>query len=577
MSADVVGYSRLMGADETGTIAALRAHRTEHIDGNIEAFGGRVVKTMGDGLLLEFPSVVDAVRCAIAVQEGMIKRNIDTPKDKQIVFRIGVNLGDIIVDGDDILGDGINIAARLEGLAEPGGICVSSRVHDDVRDRLDLAFTDIGERELKNISRPVQCWTWRPGAALVEQPLSTAEFVKAPTLAVLPFDNFSKDPEFEFFADGLSEDLTTLLSAYREFPVIARNSAFTFKGKEFDVMEAGKQLGANYVVEGSVRVAGKRIRVNAQLIDVNTGHHLWAQKFDGEIDDIFKLQDELCLQIAANVSPTVVRSETARVDKASSGEISQWAAMIKVRQLLVSGGRDNDAQAHEILLAQERLDPDNSMIQTLLAHRINISIVAGLLPWREARGDLLKHASRAVKLDPGNFVAYGVLSCAEQFYGHLEAALQAAERAVELNPSAGLGYVWRGICKILMGRAEESLADFAMMERLSPLDLALGFNNISKARALLNLERFDESVEFARKAVAALPNMPFNRLLLVSALALSGRAERAQQEAESFRAEFPGADMQSVLVNFKTRDPKDFERFTRGLRDAQMDIGEPGQ
>lgn len=321
VSADVVGYSRLIGDDETGTISALRQHRAELIDVEIDAHGGRIVKTMGDGLLLEFPSVVDAVRCAVAVQDGMGERNTDTHEDKQIVFRIGVNLGDIVIDGDDILGDGVNIAARLEALAEPGGICISQRVYEDVQDRLEIEFMDLGKRELKNISRPVNCWAWQQGAVAKKSTKIVAEFMDAPARAVLPFNSFSQDPEYEFFADGLSKDLTTLLAAYRDFPVIARNSAFTFKGKDIDVMEAGQQLGANYVVEGSVRVAGTRMRVNALLIDVKTGHHLWAQKFDRNIDDIFTLQDELSLQIASNISPTVVRNENTRVSAATPGEI----------------------------------------------------------------------------------------------------------------------------------------------------------------------------------------------------------------------------------------------------------------
>ena len=538
VSADVVGYSRLIGDDETGTISALRQHRAELIDVEIDAHGGRIVKTMGDGLLLEFPSVVDAVRCAVAVQDGMGERNTDTPEDKQIVFCIGVNLGDIVIDGDDILGDGVNIAARLEALAEPGGICISQRVYENVQDRLEIAFIDLGKRELKNFSRPVNCWAWQQGAVAKKSTKIVAEFMDAPALAVLPFNSFSQDPEYEFFADGLSKDLTTLLAAYRDFPVIARNSAFTFKGKDIDVMEAGQQLGANYVVEGSVRVAGTRMRVNALLIDVKTGHHLWAQKFDRNFDDIFTLQDELSLQIASNISPTVVRNENTRVSAATPGEIGQWGALIKVRKSLIVAHSNKARRAH----------------------------------WREGRAEMMRYARRAVEADPANSLAYHCLSCAEQYHGHAEAALQAAERAIELNPCAMHGYFWSGASKILLGRAEEALADLAILERLSPLDPELYIKNIATSRALHVLQRYDEAVDAAPPAVQMMPDAPFVYLSLISALALSGRIERAKQEVETFHTKFPDLEIEPELVHFVTREPDDLERFKQGLRDANLNL-----
>lgn len=572
VSADVVGYSRLMGMDEEGTLAALRMHRTALIDDKIAEHGGRIVKTMGDGLLIEYPSVVDAVRSATAVQEGMRARNVDTPHEKQIVFRIGINLGDIIIDGDDILGDGVNIAARLEALAEPGGICISQRVFEDVQDRLKLVFVDLGKRELKNISRPIHCWAWQRKEADHTPVKTAAQVTSEPALAVLPFNSFSSDPEYEFFADGLSEDLTTLLSAYREFPVIARNSAFTFKGKDIDVMAAGKQLGASYAVEGSVRVSGKRMRVNAQLIDVKTGHHLWAQKFDRDIEDVFTLQDELSLQIASNISPTVVRNENARQGAASPDDISFWGALNSVRQLTIRLTKENIDTARNILLDLEKQDPNNSMVQAYLAVCANFSILSGRTPWRQGRADLMRYARRAIEIDPTNPVGYHWLSCAEQYYGGLEAALQAAERSIELNPSASHGYFWRGTNRMLMGLAEESLDDFAMMERLSPMDTMLQYKHISMSRALHILQRYDEAADAARLATVASPDVPSNWLALISALALSGRIERAQQEAESFSKKFSDVKVADTLVNFTTRDPQDLERFKEGLRKANIII-----
>ncbi|MEW9921974.1 adenylate/guanylate cyclase domain-containing protein [Marimonas sp. MJW-29] len=572
VSADLAGYSRLMGIDEVGTLNTLRRHRQELIDPLISEHGGRIVKTMGDGLLIEFPSVVSAVACSVSVQEGMAKRNEELQEVDQFAFRIGVNLGDILIEDEDIHGDGVNIAARLEALAEPGGICVSERVHDDVRDRIGINFVDLGKRELKNISRTLRCWAWHPARAETQKIKSTSEFLKAPVLVVFPFNNFSSDPEYEFFADGLSEDLTTLLSAYRDFPVIARNSAFMFKGKEFDVTEAGQQLGADYAVEGSVRVAGNRMRVNAQLIDVSSGHHLWAQKFDRNIEDIFTLQDELSLQIAAMISPTVVRHEGARANAATSEDIGHWAAMVRIRQRLLSADAQNISEAIVALLEQERKHPEDSMIQALIAWFNSMEIVSGTKGFREVRAEMVKRSKRALQLDPTNYLAYNMLAIGEQFHGHLDAALQANEKSIELNPSAGLSYAWRATTKCLLGQLEESIEDFAIMERLSPMDPLLPASDVNKSRSLLFLGRFDEAIKIARRSIDGVPNLPYSHVALISALGNAGMAEAAKDHAREFQERFPDIHLSSVFVNFRTRDPKDFELFKNGMKVAGFDI-----
>ncbi|MFC6639298.1 hypothetical protein GV827_21025 [Sulfitobacter sp. JBTF-M27] len=572
VSADLAGYSRLMGIDEVGTLNTLRRHRQELIDPLISEHGGRIVKTMGDGLLIEFPSVVSAVACSVSVQEGMAKRNEELQEVDQFAFRIGVNLGDILIEDGDIHGDGVNIAARLEALAEPGGICVSERVHDDVRDRIGINFVDLGKRELKNISRTLRCWAWHPARAETQKIKSTSEFLKAPVLVVFPFNNFSSDPEYEFFADGLSEDLTTLLSAYRDFPVIARNSAFMFKGKEFDVTEAGQQLGADYAVEGSVRVAGNRMRVNAQLIDVSSGHHLWAQKFDRNIEDIFTLQDELSLQIAAMISPTVVRHEGARANAATSEDIGHWAAMVRIRQRLLSADAQNISVAIVALLEQERKHPEDSMIQALIAWFNSMEIVSGTKGFREVRAEMVKRSKRALQLDPTNYLAYNMLAIGEQFHGHLDTALQANEKSIELNPSAGLSYAWRATTKCLLGQLEESIEDFAIMERLSPMDPLLPASDVNKSRSLLFLGRFDEAIKIARRSIDGVPNLPYSHVALISALGNAGMVEAAKDHAREFQERFPDIHLSSVFVNFRTRDPKDFELFKNGMKVAGFDI-----
>jgi adenylate cyclase len=313
IAADVVGYSRLMGANEAGTLAALKTHRQELIDPKIAEHQGRIVKTTGDGLLIEFPSVVEAVQCAVEVQRAMQDRNLDVPTDHRIEFRVGINLGDIIIDGDDIHGDGVNVAARLEGLAEANGVCVSRVVHDQVRDKLDLAFEDLGERELKNIARPVHLF--RVAASAIGQPVPSAKLPLAlpdkPSIAVLPFQNISGDPEQDYFADGMVEEIITALSRFKWLFVIARNSSFTFKGRAVDIKEVGRRLGVRYVLEGSVRKAAGKVRITGQLIDAVTGAHIWADKFERDLTDIFALQDEVSIAVVSAIQPKLLQTEIA--------------------------------------------------------------------------------------------------------------------------------------------------------------------------------------------------------------------------------------------------------------------------
>ena len=315
LAADVAGYSRLMGADEEGTHESLKAHLGELVNPKIAEHRGRVVKNTGDGFLAEFASVVEAVRCAVEVQRAMANRNAATPPEKRIEFRVGINLGDVIVEAHDIFGDGVNVAARLEGLAEPGGICVSRVARDQVRDRLDYTFEDLGEQQVKNIARPVRVYRVRdvgaarspsaPGPPLLPLP-------DKPSIAVLPFANMSGDPEQEYFADGMVEEITTALSHIRWLFVIARNSSFTYKGQAVDVKQVGRELGVRYVLEGSVRKAGGRVRITAQLIDALTGTHLWADRFDGSLEDIFELQDKVAVNVGGVIEPTLQAAEMRR-------------------------------------------------------------------------------------------------------------------------------------------------------------------------------------------------------------------------------------------------------------------------
>ena len=329
VSADVAGYSRLMGRDESGTLAALKALRQEVVDPAIASHGGRIVKTTGDGLLLEFPSVVNAVRCAVEVQTAMADRTAEIAEDRRIAFRIGINIGDIIVEGDDIFGDGVNVAARLQEIAAPGGICISSRVHEDVRDRLDTAFDDGGTQTLKNIARPVQVWRWQPGTAVLPKPApapTALPLPDKPSIAVLPFQNMSGDPEQEYFADGMVEDIITAMSRYPSLFVIARNSSFFYKGRAIDVKLVGRELGVRYVLEGSLRKFGNRIRVTAQLVEAEAGHHVWAEHYDRDLADIFALQDEITRTVTVAITPAIAYAEQHRALRKPPASLDAWAA-----------------------------------------------------------------------------------------------------------------------------------------------------------------------------------------------------------------------------------------------------------
>ena len=332
LAADVAGYSRLIGADESGTLQALKAIRAELIDPTIAAHNGRLVKTTGDGLLVEFDSVVDALRCATEAQAGMAERNATMPAKKRIDFRIGINMGDIVVEDGDIFGDGVNVAARLEALAEPGGICVSARVQEDAAGKLDLAFEDLGEQSLKNIARPIRAYRVATGAVpTTVQETPTLALPDKPSIAVLPFANMSGDPEQEYFADGMVEEIITALSRIRWLFVIARNSSFTYKRRAVDVKRVGRELGVRYVLEGSVRKAVRRVRITAQLVDAQSGSHLWADRFDGLLEDVFDLQDKVASSVAGVIEPTLQAAEMRRSAAQPTTDLTAYSTCARLR------------------------------------------------------------------------------------------------------------------------------------------------------------------------------------------------------------------------------------------------------
>ena len=360
LAADVVGYSRLMGADEEGTLARLNAHRREFLDPTIAEHRGRIVKRTGDGILIEFSSAVDATRCAIQTQRGMAERNADVPHDQRIEIRIGVHVGDIIIEEDDIFGDGVNIAARLESIAQPGGICISDDAYRKVRDKLNVDFQDSGEQQLKNIARPVRVYQLRPDtqAPAVKTSGSHLELPDKPSIAVLPFQNMSGDPEQEYFVDGMVDEIITGLSRIKWLFVIARNSTFTYKGRAVDVKQVGRELGVRYVLEGSVRKAADRVRITAQLVDAATGAHVWAERYDRKSDDIFALQDEIALSVVGAIEPSLRRAEVERVKRKRPDSLDAYDLVLRAQPDVYSGMPERATKALALLERALALDSE---------------------------------------------------------------------------------------------------------------------------------------------------------------------------------------------------------------------------
>jgi adenylate cyclase len=463
LAADVAGYSRLMGADEEGTHERLRAHLRDLVDPKIKGHRGRIVKNTGDGLLAEFPSVVDAVRCAVEVQRGMIDREPGVAEERRIRFRIGVNLGDVIAEEDDIFGHGVNVAARLEGLAEPGGICVSRVVRDQVRDRVDYTFEDWGEQRVKNIVRPVRVYRVRDGAVGVGQILPTKlqplPLPDKPSIAVLPFDNMSGDPEQEFFADGITEDIITLLAGWRTFPIIARTSTFTYKGRTIDIKKVGQELGAHYIVEGSVRKSGRRVRVTAQLIRADTGHHIMAEKFDRDLSELFELQDEIVSAIAGAIEPELLKFERERIAgrpqvSGSAYELYQRGMWHHYRQ-----NQADNIQAQAYFRRALAIEPQYP--HAIAALSVTVSTSAAMVGWADNVDARFEEAhvlaQEAVTLDPRYPNAHFALGLACMWTRRSESGIKAFEEAIKFNPSFAAAHVLLGQMYLYASRPEEAI------------------------------------------------------------------------------------------------------------------------
>ncbi len=570
MSADVVGYSRLMGRDETGTLAALRGHRAEMIDSQITQHGGRIVKTMGDGLLLEFPSVVDATRCMIDIQQAMALRNQDIDADRRIIFRIGINIGDIIIEGEDILGDGVNIAARLQEIVEPGGVAISGRVHDDVRDRLDTDFADRGEQSLKNIARPIQVWHWSPAAAAM--PAATSAPLPLPdktSIAVLPFNNMSGDPEQEYFADGISEDIITDLSKIAGLFVIARNSSFAYKGQSINISNVAGELGVRYVLEGSVRRGGDRVRINAQLIDAASGGHLWAERYDRDLTDIFAVQDEVTANIVQALALTLREDEERRVGQKGTGNLAAYELMLRGRELFLRTNFEDFRLARSILEQAIELDPNFGPAYAYLSHIHAMDYVNG---WGEDPQASLQHAhglaKQGVELMPDDAHVRVALGSTYIWLRRHDEAIAEAERAVELDPNYAHGLFELGWCLQYAGRAAEALEPFERAVRLDPhhADQFLHF----MAQANFQLGRYDEAAELLSRRIVRNPQSDSSRMFLASCHGHLNRYDEANIIWKEILAINPQFSLEQRRQVLPYKNPEHFEQIVDGLRKAGL-------
>ena len=564
LAADVASYSRLMGADESGTLQALKAIRAELIDPTIAAHSGRLVKTTGDGLLVEFSSVIDALRCATEVQTSMAERNASVPADKRIEFRIGVHQGDVVIEDDDIFGDAVNIAARLEGLAEPGGICVSARVRGDAAGKLDLAFEDMGQQELKNIGRPIRAYRVamerRADAADEPAPLPLPD---KPSIAVLPFANMSGDPEQEYFADGMVEEITTALSRIRWLFVIARNSSFTYKGQAIDVKQVGRELGVRYVLEGSVRKAGGRVRITSQLIDALTGTHLWADRFDGSLEDVFELQDNVAITVAGVIEPTLQVAEAARSAQRPATDATAYDLYLRALAAFFPVTREGVITALKCIEQAVAIDPHYApaLAWTAVCHLRLIS--EGWVEQPEAHRakaiDLAHQALQAGESDPG-VLANAALVLA-QFGEDIEVMTGLIDRALTLNPSFARGWFRSGLIRIYAGQHDLAIGHLETSMRLSPRE-RIGTPLQWIGMALFFKRQFAEAASKLLLSIQDNPGSPTPYRALVACYAHMGRLGEARATNAKLRS------LTSLLMptNLPYRRPEDRELLLFGLR-----------
>jgi TolB-like protein/class 3 adenylate cyclase/Flp pilus assembly protein TadD len=533
LAADVVGYSRLMGEDEAGTLAALRAHRAEVFGPVIAERGGRLVKLMGDGALVEFASVVEAVEAALAIQQRIAAAG------GCIRLRIGINLGDVIIDGDDIYGDGVNVAARLEALAEPGGICISSIVHESIGNRIETGFADAGEHEVKGITRAIRVWRW-PDKHTTRTDQSPLALPEKPSIAVLPFNNMSSDPEQEFFVDGIVEDIITELSRFSELFVIARNSSFAYKGRSVDIKQVAQELGVRYVLEGSVRRAGNRVRITAQLLDRDTGSHVWGEKYDRDLEDIFALQEEITRHVVSSIAPQIELAEQERSRRLTGANLSAYELALKAQALFYDGIRAGEPAMVDqaIMTAEAALALDVRSTQALWAKGMAF-VFQHLYRWGDdpdrtlaLAGDV---ADRFISIDTSNAKAFVLRAWVNQFRRDFDAALADYRRAFDLNPNFAINLFTMAWGESVMGMTVEAKEHAQLALRLSPrdTDIWLGEGYLALTQAYFADGDFEECRKWARLAIQLTAKAPIRQTLMIASCGHLGDLDAARPHIDA--------------------------------------------
>ncbi|WP_426530452.1 adenylate/guanylate cyclase domain-containing protein [Bradyrhizobium sp. McL0615] len=567
LAADVAGYSRLMGVDEEGTLARLKAVRKTLVDPTIANNRGRIVKTTGDGMLVEFASAVDAVRCAVEVQRGITVQNEGVAQDTRIEFRIGVHIGDIIIDDNDIFGDGVNVAARLEGIAEPGGVCMSNDAYRQVRGKVDIVCDDMGQQHLKNIAEPMQAWRVRLLGHIMSE---AGVFPAKPSIAVLPFQNMSGDPEQEYFADGMVEDIITELSRFKSLFVIARNSSFTYKGTAVDIKRVGRDLGVRYVLEGSVRKSGERVRITGQLIDASTGAHLWADKFDGFLADVFELQDEVTHKVVASIAPKMEQAEIERASRKQTERLDSYDLFLRGMALSYQRRTASNIQhAYEAFKSAAELDEtyaaahimvawSNLVYQAYTGERSSVSRIDESLRFAE-KARALGEDDAFVKARAGHVFTY--------FGQQHDLGLSLVDEAVELN--CNLAPVWysRGAVSVMCEMPQQAIQSFEQMARLSPRDPLIHAASYMTGWAHFSTEGYSAGYIASQKAVQIVPDAHSLAAFAANALR-AGRVSEAREAAERLLKFQPGFRASHAHYMFPIKSVEIRDRIQAALRDA---------
>ncbi len=573
---DIVGYSRLAGADEDRILARLRTLRSDLIEPTISVHRGRVVKGTGDGFIVEFRSVVDAVRCAIELQHGLMERNAGLPPERRIEFRVGIHLGDVVEESDgDLMGDGVNIAARLEGIAKPGAICLSEDAYRQVKGRLDLMVSDLGQTELKNIAEPIRVYSLEVGGAAQVSPAPSPAPAEKPaplrlSIVVLPFISLGVDVEHELFVDGVTESLTTDLSRINNATVVSRNTAFTYKGKPVDAKQIGRDLNVRYVLEGSIQRGGSRMRINVQLIDAITGNHLWADRFDKPMADLFDMQDEIVSQLANQLRPELLAAEARRAETmADPDSVDLYFQGV---QQFNKGGVDNIEAARGYFERAVALDPTN--IDALVG-AARADVLVGAIYTTEHRAERLADAEalliKGISIAPRNFWAHLWLGFVQIQTNRASRAIGELEQALSLNRNLGAAHAWIGQAKITMGRADEAEAHVNEAFRLSPNDAVAFIWTHIRGLAKLHLGADEEAAALFRRSVDASRNYPLSHFYMAAALAYLDRLDEARAEVKAGQALAPNYSIARFLTMAESDNPtylKQRERIQDGLRKA---------